>query len=93
LVDRLSLSRRYVENIRRIIAAMPRLVTGRPGRLARTDVFDAAVDVAYADLVARREPTDALEKYRVPSRPQQAAPRQNDAPSGPRRTQQRRRRP
>jgi poly(A) polymerase len=97
LVERLSLSRRYVDNIRRIVAALPRLVSGRPGRLTRTDVFDATVEVAFANLVARREPTDALEKYRVAPRPQQHqqqhAPRHFDAPPAPRRGQQRRRSP
>lgn len=95
LVERLALSRRYVDNIRRIVTSMPRLTTGRPGRLARTDVFDATVEVAYANLVARRQPTDALEKYRVappPPRPAQNS-RQYDAPSGPRRGYQRRRGP
>lgn len=90
LVDRLSLSRRYVDNIRRIVAVMPRLVTGRPGRFARTDMFDAAVEVTYADLVARRKPTEVLERYRSSSHRGQAAPRQNDAPPAPRRTHHRR---
>lgn len=90
LVDRLALSRRYVDNIRRIVAVMPRLVTGRPGRFARTDMFDAAVEVTYADLVARRKPTEVLERYRSSSQRGHAAPRQNDAPPAPRRTHHRR---
>jgi poly(A) polymerase len=93
LVDRLSLSRRYVDNIRRIIAVMPRLVSGRPGRFARTDMFDAAVDVAYADLVAQRQPTDVLDKFRALPRVAPPAPRMNDAPQGPRRSNRRRRAP
>ena len=94
LVDRVALSRRYVDNIRRIIAVMPRLVSGRPGRFARTDMFDAAVEVAYADLVARGQPTEALAKFRTPPRPAPApAPRFHDAPPGPRRGQSRRRGP
>ena len=90
LAERLALSRRYIDSIRRIIAVMPRLVTGRPGRFARTDVFDAAVEVTYADLVARRESTEALEKHRVSSRPSPAAPQQDDRFVGPRRQHHRR---
>lgn len=93
LVDRLALSRRYVDNIRRIIAVMPRLVSGRPGRFARTDTFDAAVEVAYADLVARREPTHVLDRYRSAPRSSQPAARPNEASPGPRRAHSRRRGP
>jgi len=93
LVDRLALSRRYVDNIRRIIAVMPRLVSGRPGRFARTDMFDAAVDVAYADLVAQGQSTDVLDKFRALPRSAPPAPRVNDAPQGPRRSHRRRRAP
>jgi poly(A) polymerase len=91
LVDRLALSRRYVDNIRRIIAVMPRLVSGRPGRFARTDMFDAAVEVAYADLVARGQSTDVLDKYRVTHRPPMHSPHISDTSQSPRRSGQRRR--
>jgi poly(A) polymerase len=90
LVDRLAISRRYVDNIRRIVAVMPRLVTGRPGRFARTDMFDAAVEVTYADLVARRKPTEVLERYRASSHPGHVASRSNDGPPPPRRAHHRR---
>jgi poly(A) polymerase len=91
LVDRLALSRRYVDNIRRIIAVMPRLVSGRPGRFARTDMFDAAVDVAYADLLAQGQATDVLDKFRSMPRSVPPAPRLNDVPQGSRRGYPRRR--
>ncbi len=94
LVERVALSRRYIDNIRRIIAVMPRLVSGRPGRFARTDMFDAAVEVAYADLVARGQSTEVLNKFRSVARPPTApAPRFNDAPPNPRRSHSRRRGP
>lgn len=93
LVDRVALSRRYVDNIRRIIAVMPRLVSGRPGRFARTDMFDAAVDVAYADLIAQGQSTDALDKFRAMPRSAPPTSRVNDAPQGPRRSHHRRRAP
>ncbi|HRI67081.1 MAG TPA: polynucleotide adenylyltransferase PcnB [Polyangium sp.] len=94
LVERVALSRRYIDNIRRIIAVMPRLVSGRPGRFARTDMFDAAVEVAYADLVARGQSTEVLNKFRSVARPPTApAPRFNDPPPNPRRSHSRRRGP
>lgn len=91
LVERLALSRRYVDNIRRIIAVMPRLVSGRLGRFARTDMLDAAVDVAYADLLAQGQSTDVLDKFRTLPRSSPPAQRVNDAPQGSRRGYPRRR--
>ncbi|MRG96769.1 polynucleotide adenylyltransferase PcnB [Polyangium spumosum] len=64
LIERLALSRRYADGIRRIIGVMPRLSAGRAGRFARTELFQAAVEVAYADLTARGESTATLERFR-----------------------------
>ncbi|HVK66906.1 MAG TPA: polynucleotide adenylyltransferase PcnB [Polyangium sp.] len=71
LIERLALSRRYADGIRRIIGVMPRLATGRAGRFARTEFFQAALEVAFADLTARGEPTTTLERFRgsAPSTP------------------------
>ncbi len=94
LVERLALSRRYADSIRRIVAVMPRLVTGRPGRFARTEMFDAAVEVTYADLVAAGSPTEALERYRVTTpRPvqQPVFERMSEAPPAGRERSRRRR--
>ncbi len=66
LVERIALSRRYADGIRRIVAVLPRLYAGRPGRFAKTELFDLAVEVALADLAARGEPTEALERLRPP---------------------------
>lgn len=92
LVERLALSRRYIDNIRRIVAIMPRIATGRPGRFARTDIFDAAVEVAFADLVANREPTDLLLKFRAVAQPPRATPRVYEPAPNPRRGPAHRRR-
>jgi len=67
LVERLAISRRFADGIRRIIGVMPRLALGRVGRFARTELFQSALLVAYADLVARGEPTEALERFRIPT--------------------------
>lgn len=93
LVERVALSRRYIDNIRRIVGVMPRLVTGRLGRFARTETFDAAVEVTYADLLARGESTQVLERFRAPPRPVQPQARSQDASPGPRRSHSRRRGP
>lgn len=69
LVERLAISRRYVDNIRRLVSVLPRISTGRAGRFARTELFQAAVDVAYADLEVRGEPTDVLARFRAPAPP------------------------
>jgi poly(A) polymerase len=45
---------------------LPRLYAGRPGRFARTELFELAVEVALADVSARGEPTEALERLRPP---------------------------
>ena len=72
LIDRLALSRRYADGIRRIVAVLPRLATGRAGRFARTEVFQPALEVAYADLTARGEPVDAIQKLRSVPAPRRA---------------------
>jgi poly(A) polymerase len=66
LVERIALSRRYADGIRRVVAVLPRLYAGRPGRFARTELFELAVEVALADVSARGEPTEALERLRPP---------------------------
>jgi poly(A) polymerase len=79
LIDRLALSRRYADGIRRIVAVLPRLATGRAGRFARTEVFQPALEVAYADLTARGEPVDAIQRLRavpVPRRSRHEGDRQ-----------------
>jgi len=68
IVERLAVPRRHVDGMKRIVAVLPRLLDGRPGRFARTELFAAAVEVAVAELAARGESTDELEKLR-PSTP------------------------
>jgi poly(A) polymerase len=64
LIERIALSRRYADGIRRIVSVLPRIYAGRPGRFARTELFELAVEVAAADLVARGQPTDAVDRLR-----------------------------
>jgi poly(A) polymerase len=69
LIERLAISRRYADGMRRIVAVLPRLTSGRAGRFARTEMFQLAVDVATAELVARGEPTDVVDRLRPPPAP------------------------
>lgn len=74
LIERLAISRRYADGMRRIVAVLPRLAGGRVGRFARTDIFQPALDVLAAELTARGESTEAIDRLR--SAPQ---PRRNPA--------------
>jgi poly(A) polymerase len=65
LLDRLAISRRYADGMRRILAVMPRLLTGKVGRFARTDIFQPAIEVAAAELAAQGQSTEALERLRA----------------------------
>ncbi len=81
LVDRLAISRRFADGMRRIISLLPRIAQGRAGRFARTELFMPALTVATANAVAEGKPTDQLDKLR------QAMLRQPPPPPAPRRAQ------
>jgi poly(A) polymerase len=65
LIERIALSRRYADRIRRIVSVLPRILSGRAGRFARTDVYLPALDVAAAELTAVGESTDRIDRLRV----------------------------
>src|SRR5262249_38282721 len=64
LIERLAISRRHADGMRRILSIMPRLASGPAGRFARTELFQPALEVIIADRIAYGEPTDALERLR-----------------------------
>ncbi|HVY49363.1 MAG TPA: polynucleotide adenylyltransferase PcnB, partial [Minicystis sp.] len=64
LIDRLAISRRYADGMRRIVAVLPRLTAGKVGRFARTDIFRLALDVAEGDLIARGESAERVARLR-----------------------------
>jgi poly(A) polymerase len=71
IIERLAISRRYADGMRRIVAVLPRLVSGRAGRFARTDIFRLALEVAEADLAAAGESVERITRLRgerAPSR-------------------------
>jgi poly(A) polymerase len=66
LIERLSISRRYADGMRRIVAVLPRLTSGRAGRFARTEMFLLALEVAAAELTSRGASTEVIDKLRPP---------------------------
>jgi poly(A) polymerase len=79
LIERLAITRRAADGMRRIVAALPRIQSGKVGRLARSETFLLALDVAEADALARNRPTDEIEamraKYESSERPARDRPR------------------
>ncbi|NUQ78493.1 MAG: polynucleotide adenylyltransferase PcnB [Polyangiaceae bacterium] len=65
IIERLAVSRRYSDGMRRIVALLPRLASGRAGRFAKTDVFASAVDVVTADLLVRGESLAVVDRLRT----------------------------
>ena len=80
-MERLAISRRFADGMRRIISLLPRIAQGRAGRFARTELFLPALTVATANAVAEGKPTDQLDKLK------QAILRQPPPPPAPRRSQ------
>jgi poly(A) polymerase len=52
IVDRLNMPRRIAEPVRRVVAILPRLETGRAGRFARTSLYPIAMEIASLYAVA-----------------------------------------
>jgi poly(A) polymerase len=94
VIERIAISRRYADGMRRILAVLPRLVNGRAGRFARTEMFLLALEVAAAELWARGEPADMLDRLRanaVAPTPQQSLAGQSGQRTGRPRTDRPRR--
>ncbi len=87
VVDRLNVPRRIAESIRRIVALMPRLESGRGGRFSRTPLYPVAMEVLD---IYRAALGDAAEgAFDAPEPTGDAAAL---APTGERRPRRRRRR-
>jgi poly(A) polymerase len=64
LIERLAITRRSADGMRRIVAALPRVHNGRPGRLVRSETFPLALDVAEADRLSQGLSTKTITKMR-----------------------------
>lgn len=52
IVDRLNMPRRIAEPVRRVVAILPRIESGRAGRFARTSLYPIAVEIASLYAIA-----------------------------------------
>jgi poly(A) polymerase len=80
VIDRIAMPRRIADGIRRIMFMVPRILAGKTGRFARTDLFLPALDVAELVLAARGQSTSAIEALRREALPP-AATREPRRPS------------
>jgi poly(A) polymerase len=69
VIERIAMPRRIADGVRRIMAMVPRILQGRIGRFARTDLFLPALDVAEIVLLSRGESNHAIEALRRDAMP------------------------
>jgi poly(A) polymerase len=65
LIERLAITRRSADGMRRIVAALPRVLGGRPGRLARAESFPLVLDVAEAECLSQGQSVGPIAKLRA----------------------------
>lgn len=65
LIERLAITRRCADGMRRIVAALPRVHNGRPGRIARSETFRLVLDVAEADRLSQGLSVKPIAKLRA----------------------------
>ncbi len=71
VIERVAVPRRIADGVRRIVAILPRLAAGRPGRFGRTELMGPALDVLEAELLSSGKSAEGVHKLRS-----------NDAPAG-----------
>jgi poly(A) polymerase len=64
LIERVAVPRRIADGVRRIVAILPRLTSGKSGRFGRTELMGSALDVMEAELLAAGKGTEAVRKLR-----------------------------
>ncbi|MBX3190581.1 MAG: polynucleotide adenylyltransferase PcnB [Labilithrix sp.] len=69
VIDRIAMPRRIADGIRRIMFMVPRILAGKIGRFARTELFLPALDVAELVLASRGESTHRIEALRRDAMP------------------------
>jgi poly(A) polymerase len=79
VIERIAMPRRIADGVRRIMTMVPRILQGRIGRFARTDLFLPALDVAEIVLHSRGQNTQAIEALRRDAMP--PPPREHRRPS------------
>lgn len=74
VIERIAMPRRIADGVRRITSMVPRILQGRVGRFARTDLFLPALDVAEIVLHSRGQSAAAIQALRREAAP---APREH----------------
>ncbi len=69
VIERIAMPRRIADGVRRIMTMVPRILQGKVGRFARTDLFLPALDVAEIVLKSRGQSTHAIETLRRDAMP------------------------
>ena len=64
MIERVAVPRRIADGVRRIVAILPRLTSGKSGRFGRTELMGAALDVMEAELHAAGKGIEAVRKLR-----------------------------
>lgn len=80
LLERLAIPRRFSDGMRRILAVLPRILSGRAGRFARTELFDLALEIAEGDLYARGMSVEPIRALRTSMRAAAPSPDASRAP-------------
>jgi len=65
MVDRLNVPRRIADAMRRIVAMLPRLESGRGGRFARTPIYPLAMELLHLSQAARGQTSEAGQRHEV----------------------------
>lgn len=82
VIDRIAMPRRIADGIRRIMFMVPRILAGKTGRFARTELFLPALDVAEIVTRSRGDSTQRIEALRRDALP----PAREPSARGERRT-------
>lgn len=69
VIERIAMPRRIADGVRRIMTMVPRILQGRIGRFARTDLFLPALDVAEIVLHSRGQSTASVQALRREAMP------------------------
>jgi len=69
IIERIAMPRRIADGVRRIMTMVPRILQGRIGRFARTDLFMPALDVAEIVLYSRGQSTGPIQALRRDAMP------------------------
>lgn len=64
VMERVAMPRRIADGVRRIMLMVPRILQGKVGRIARTELFGPALDVAEIVLASRGESTQRIHALR-----------------------------